>query len=85
MPYRIVVEPRARKSLARIDPVVRRRVASGIDGLAADPEPTASTQLRSQKDVRRLRVGDYRALYKIERETGTIRVIDIDHRKDIYR
>lgn len=85
MPYRIVVEPRARKNLARIDPVIRRRVANAIDALDTDPEPTASAQLRSQKDVRRLRVGDYRVLYKIEREAWLVRLLDIDHRKDVYR
>jgi mRNA-degrading endonuclease RelE of RelBE toxin-antitoxin system len=33
----------------------------------------------------RIRVGDYRIVYLVKRDEQVIDVIDIDHRKDIYR
>jgi mRNA interferase RelE/StbE len=35
--------------------------------------------------VLRIRVGDYRIVYAIVRDDLRVDVIDIDHRKDIYR
>ena len=37
--YELSVSPRAYKNLARIDPVMRRRIAAKISELASDPEP----------------------------------------------
>jgi len=38
----------------------------------------------SLKGHRRLRVSDYRILYRIEPETKTVLIVAIKHRKDIY-
>ena len=39
---------------------------------------------RNLKGLMKLRVGDYRIIYLIERETVTIYVIKIGHRKEVY-
>jgi len=83
--YRILLESRARKHLARADPVIRRRLAAAIDALTTDPEPPGCTPLKGQSGVLRIRVGDYRIVYAIVRDHLRVDVIDIDHRKDIYR
>lgn len=83
-PFRIVVGPRARKSLARLDPAVRRRVAAAVDGLAGDPHPPGCKALRGAPAFR-VRVGDYRVLYTVDHEAAVVEVIDVGHRKDIYR
>lgn len=38
----------------------------------------------SLKGHRRLRVSDYRIVYRIESETETVIIIAIKHRKDVY-
>ena len=38
----------------------------------------------SLKGHRRLRVGDYRIVYRIDTETNTVIIVAIKHRKDIY-
>jgi mRNA interferase RelE/StbE len=83
--YTILLEARARNRLARIDPVVRRRTAKAIDALAASPRPHGCKPLKSLPDLLRIRVGDYRIVYTIVSDTRIIDVIDVDHRKDIYR
>lgn len=83
--YTILFEARARRHLARIDPVVRRRIAKAIDALTANPRPHGCKPLQGMPDMLRIRVGDYRVVYTIATDTRVIDVIDVDHRKDIYR
>lgn len=33
----------------------------------------------------RIRIGDYRVLYEIQDKVLIIHVVDIDHRKDVYK
>jgi mRNA interferase RelE/StbE len=37
------------------------------------------------KEIYRFRLGDYRLLYKIEEQKVIVFIIDIEHRKDVYR
>lgn len=83
--YRVLTEQRARKHLARMDPVIRRRIVAAIDALATDPEPPGSRPLKGMQGVLRTRVGDYRIVYTVLHDKLLVDVIDIDHRKDIYR
>jgi mRNA interferase RelE/StbE len=83
--YRVALEPRARKHLAHMDPVVRRRLAKALDALSTDPEPPGCTPLKGAPGVLRQRAGDYGIVYSVDRERGAVVVIDIDHRRDIYR
>jgi len=83
--YQVQLEPRASKHLAQLDPIVRRRVAKALDALGADPEPPGCKPLKGAAGVMRIRVGDYRIVYMVIRDKQVIDVIDIDHRKDIYR
>ena len=83
--YRIALASRARKNLARIDPVIRRRVAKAIEALSTDPQPAGCVPLKSVPGALRIRVGDYRIVYRVLKDDGVIMVADIDHRKYIYR
>jgi mRNA interferase RelE/StbE len=83
--WRVLIDQRARKHLERIDPVVQRRIAKAIDALSTEPEPAGCRSLRGMTDILRVRVGDYRILYRLTRAEHLLTVIDIDHRRDIYR
>lgn len=83
--WQVLVEQRAGKHLARMDPVIRRRIAEAIDGLTTDPELAGLKPLRGMTHVLRIRVGDYRILYRVRHQARVVEVIDIDHRRDIYR
>jgi mRNA interferase RelE/StbE len=52
--------------------------------LEENSRPTGSKQLSGFKDLYRLRIGDYRAIYSVEEEIVTIIVLDVGHRKEIY-
>ena len=67
----------------------RKQVKGKIDALARNPRPVGSKKLLGVEDdqepVFRIRSGDYRILYVIRTKPEHIVVLDIDHRKDVYR
>jgi len=49
------------------------------------PIPRYAVKIRSEKDVYRIRIGEYRILYKILWDDKVIIVFRISHRKRAYR
>lgn len=84
MKYTLVIERRAQKALARIEQRDRARIADAIRGLALDPRPRGVKKLTG-RDAYRLRVGEYRILYEIEDDRLVVLVVDVGHRREIYR
>lgn len=66
---------------------IRGQIKRRIEALAANPTPQGSKKLQGVMDgenhVYRVRQGDYRILYSVR--PVIIVVLDIDHRKDVYR
>ena len=82
--YRIEVTPRARKDLKALPRRERPRVAEQIDALKSDPRPKGCRKLKGREDFYRIRVGDYRVVYRIEDEILLILIVRIGDRKEIY-
>jgi len=62
--YRIeTVSSRIKRELLRIPPLNRQRIAEAVQTLADDPRPPGVKQL--ELNLYRLRVGDYRVIYKV--------------------
>jgi mRNA interferase RelE/StbE len=61
------------------------RVNAAILALADDPYPPGSRKLHGEEDLYRVRIGDYRILYRVENERLVVLVVNIGHRRDIYR
>lgn len=76
--------------LAEVQPKkIRQQVKARIDALAANPKPQGCAKVMGSladglHEVYRVRQGDYRILYSIQGETEIV-VLDIGHRKDVYR
>lgn len=66
---------------------IRKQIKKRIEALAATPIPPGSKKLIGVMDgdnpVYRVRQGDYRILYSVRHVI--IVILDIDHRKDVYR
>ena len=82
--YAVEFLPSAVRTLAKLEPVVRRRIARRIDRRAEDPR-SGAVKLRGVDDVWRARVGDYRILYQIEDERFVVVLISVGNRRDVYR
>lgn len=84
MTYRIELRPAAVRALLKLDPKLRPRIQGAIELLARDPRPPASRPLTGRPGWR-LRAGDYRILYTIHDDVLLIVVVDVGHRRDVYK
>jgi len=83
--YTVEFTPRADKDFRALPPEIRRRLVPKIDALAIDPRPHGVKILAGSEDILRLRVGDYRILYKIRDDRLIVLLVKIGHRREIYR
>ena len=90
MAYRVMVHPDARKALDGLPRDRRTKVLAALHRLAEDPiTPRPMVDIRrikgpaGRRDVYRLRVGDHRVLYDVEKDT--IWVTEIFRRGRGYR
>ncbi len=84
----LVLTKSALNSLRRIPSKARVRIVKKLQALRVDPRPRGSKALKERfgpngETLYRQRSGDYRILYVFgDRE---VTVLDIGHRKDVYR
>ncbi|MHB1558699.1 MAG: type II toxin-antitoxin system RelE family toxin [Isosphaeraceae bacterium] len=58
---------------------------AAIRQLADDPHPPGSRKLKGTNDLYRIRAGDYRILYTVEGRRLVVLVVNVGHRRDVYR
>lgn len=85
--FRVQLTRQAEKvfgKLMKSQPHFGERIAHAIESLSKDPD--LGVPLRGDlKGFHKYRVGPYRIIYQIIRNQLLIIVIDIGHRKEIYR
>ena len=74
----------AEKELLRLNKSLGQRIFKKISLLKDDPYGQNSQKLEGGKGYR-IRIGDYRVVYTIDKENQTILIIKIGNRKEIYR
>lgn len=84
MSYRVERSSRARRGLRRLHPREADRIERAIAILANDPRPAGCKRLTASAEWR-IRVGDYRIIYRVDDELSLVFVIQIDKREDAYR
>lgn len=84
MNYRLEYESGVLRSIERLPRKLQKRILDKIGSLATDPRPHGSIKLANQ-EAYRIRVGDYRIIYTIFDDRLVVLVIDVGHRRDVYR
>ena len=83
--YTVVFARSARKELQNLDPQVARRILKAIEALVANPRPSGVVKLEGASDLWRIRVGEWRVVYRISDRDRLLDVIAVRHRRDAYR
>jgi mRNA interferase RelE/StbE len=84
MTYSISILRSAQKSLDSLHTSIQDRLVNAIRRLASNPRHPGVKKLTG-RNAWRVRVGDYRIIYEIGDVALTILIVDIGHRKEIYR
>jgi mRNA interferase RelE/StbE len=92
--YEIVFKRKVRKAVALLPANVYGRVSRAIDDLADNPRPRGARRMRGTgEEDWRLRIGDYRVIYRIEEphpqgverdRDGLVTVLAVGHRQSVY-
>jgi mRNA interferase RelE/StbE len=86
MRYTVEILRRAERTLRTLtDRKLYRRLRDTIDALAIEPRPHGCAKLSGAKSIYRVRVGDHRIVYQIEDDRLLVLIVDIGHRREIYR
>jgi mRNA interferase RelE/StbE len=83
--FALVIEPKPRKALEKLDQRSQARIFSAMKLLAANPRPSKAIQMVGFESLWRIRVGDFRVIYTVRDQELVILVVSIGHRKDVYR
>ena len=84
MSWEIVYTNRARRDIDRLDISVASRVLRALERLA-NVQPSDVRKLRGASGDSRLRVGDWRVIFDIDRRERRLNIKRIVHRRDAYR
>jgi len=80
--FEVLLHPKAVKELEKIEDQVKSRIKEKLRELRDNPERMGKRLKPS--DFWSLRVGDYRAIYEINRNKNQVVILFIRHRKKVY-
>lgn len=85
MIFEVVIETAAQRQLDKLPEQERERLEAVIDRLAEQPRLSGVKKLQGYPDSWRIRVGDYRVLYRIEKRVLTVYVFEVSNRDRCYK
>ena len=85
MSYRLEYKNSVKKELRKLTKPDRTAIINKIELLKDESLPEGSAKLKGSQDLFRIRHGDYRVIYQIQKQVVVITIIRIGHRRDIYK
>ena len=86
MSYTVEVSRPAEKFLrALTDKKLYQRLREALDALEENPRPVNCVKLQGEEELYRVRVGDYRIVYQIQDRQLIVLVVQMGHRREVYR
>ena len=84
--YEINFTKSAKESLLKIDKQIARRIIRKIEWLGENFDLIKPVSLKGElSEFYKMRIGDYRVMYTVNREKLVITIHFIGHRKEIYK
>jgi len=80
--YSILWKPKAEKELRALPKTTIQAIVTTVEDLAINPYPADT---KTAKSYFRVRTGNYRIIYEVHNQELIIDIIEVGHRKDIYR
>ncbi len=84
MPYKVTLKKRAIKALTKINEPNYSKIKVAIYDLSNNPRPKGCKKLKG-RDAYRIRIANYRVIYEINDEILLVDVVEVGHRKNVYK
>ena len=85
LPYSIEYTRAAERTpIRKLDRSLQQRILKRIESLADNPRSAGTVKLTGHNSYR-VRVADYRIIYNVLDDRLLILIVEIGHRRDIYR
>ena len=84
MKYSVEITSSAQRQFKKLPEAIQDHIIPKILALESNPRPAGVKKLQVF-EYYRIRIGDYRVVYSINDKVHLIKVLDLGHRKDIYR
>ncbi len=87
MNFKLMIEQRAEKELSSLEQNIQNRIKDKIkDILKEDPLPGGKGDIKKIKDSKfwRLRIGDHRVFYDVDKKEKIVYILSIKHRSKAY-
>jgi mRNA interferase RelE/StbE len=85
MSFLLEYKSSVRKELRKLAKHDRTAIVQKIQNLGSNPLPEGSAKLKGSSDLFRIRHGDYRVIYQLQKKVLLIIIIRIGHRREIYK
>lgn len=82
--YKVFFKKSAVKELAHLPTSIIMRIKLVTQKIAIDPFLQGTKSLKGYKNLYRIRTGDYRIVYLVERQIKIVTITKIAHRKEVY-
>lgn len=85
MSYEIFYDKQPEKFLEKLNKHIAARIVDKIQATLSDnPVPHNAVAIEGEHGVFRIRIGDFRALYRINYEANKLIVVKVDKRSRVY-
>ena len=82
--FKVTFKASVAKDLKRLDRLAAHRVLRAVESLRENPFPNSSKKLIGSEHTFRIRVGDYRVIYIVNKQRREIEIQRVRHRRDVY-
>lgn len=83
--YKVILKPSVEKDLRILSREAVKRVFRRIEMLKDDPLPRQSLKLSGAEQLYRIRVGEYRIIFGVDKKHLQVTIHHVRHRRDVYR
>ena len=85
MTYLLRFTPKVNKQIRKLDPTISNRIRTFLSRIDLENPRSQGAALVGENQLWRYKVGDYRILASISDNELLILVVEIGHRREIYR
>lgn len=82
---KVVLKSRVQKDIQRLPQFVQDKITEKIIALVEFPSVSHLKKINGHGETYRVRMGDYRILFTVDKVALTLCVIAVGHRREIYK